>query len=364
MAGPSTPLRQDDSCSASKVSLSLSSSSSVPEPHSSIQPVHVLFTSMSPFTRESSLSEGSHSAECSKLQPKCLTMTLDNPFREDVGDDSDMVHMEGTTIKHKTSEQGDRGDVVSSISIDSLQRSAVNPMEQEGISQQPNCESPFAPPQEIFIPMACTIRIVPDWLKSDPTPIPPSPPEALGVTRVSTKSRAIARPEAVVRRSAIGGGSNRVVVADVGSASIIRDSSPSRRRHPHHTDELVGNRPHRKHHRGYTHSLSIGSLVGQSSFLTQPTTASSCLIPSNDGTFHHPNSISLPNRWPPSFRGQLMKQQSLRAVPVRGSKYRNPVKREMLYVLGKVAKPVKNLVRSSSLSEKRYDLRRSNGCLA
>ena len=352
-----------------------SSSSPSPPP---VQPQHIM-SPKSQAVAERCRSSASMSQE--EDIPKFLTMTQENPFREDSkGESSSVVRVERNIQAENKKEAGASVSVVSSVSCDSARRYAPIPKQDPVRKNDAVVDPPV--PKLIVIPLICASRIVPEWLETEPhTPVLPPSLEAQGGQ--GARGSLLVRKHNIPRPSVVGRGvsASARLGTSPGSVSLFRDSSNStsssnscqKDNHNSVTDALLGNRPRRKHHRVPSHSLSIGSLVGQSSFLTEPTTASSSRSPSQDGATPSKAGGTRSHRGSRLLRPPLLSSRSSSRVnklepteensAFTRTKCRNPVKREMLYVLGRVTQPVKNLVRSGSM-ETQYDLRRSNGCLA
>ncbi|KAL7577593.1 hypothetical protein ACA910_015116 [Epithemia clementina (nom. ined.)] len=325
----------------------------------------------------------------------CLTMTQDdNPFRQEAAVEGAGSFGRVGNAVHQPSHPNvpDAVSAVSSITYFTPKRHHGKITTTNPASPQHNVENcDFPPPKVIVIPTTCTSRIVPEWLRCSDTSlvVPPPAPDVLG-RGLTAPPHGILRPSMVRRGCSappmLAGNTPGLAAIHRGSTSSTA-TPPGSRNHTNNNnsstlkpDTLVGNRPRRKHERDHSHCISIGSLVGQSSLLTDPTISSSSVAPSHEGSPQRARPSLLKSQGTLSFRAQrspMFPRASLLTRSARNLRHtleptqenpprpkcRNPVKREMLYVLEKVTKPVKNLVKSNGSMEPQCDLHRSNGCL-
>jgi hypothetical protein len=272
-------------------------------------------------------------------------MTDANPFtsRDEMDDDA----------------HDDDRSAVSSLSNDSRRR------------MSPGWDSEGPPPTEIDVHILITTE-VPDWLKetesssssaTDDPPPPPPPPHltpiwtggaspadvrpTMGRNRSSPMSHNLptGRPTTVPRvltfskihdSSTIVGGSSNLSKGSVLSSQ--EDVS------------LLGNRPRRRHHRHPSLTVSVGSLVGQSSFVTAPSaTATATSSSFSDQSWQHQLNAQ---RALDHLVGDVTTSATIRTR-------RNPVKEEIKYVWGRVSTPIRRLTGT----DETVKLKRASGCL-
>ena len=287
-----------------------------------------------------------------------LTDSNHNPFLQDE-----------TTAAVKEQED-DRSDV-SSLSHDSRRR----------WGQDENEPPKGQPPQEITILVPNTTA--PEWLQDDEdssSSPPPPPPLELLLVWTGGPSPGIPRPTMGRNRS------SPMVFASTSSSTLTRSSlQPSLRRGGTignnssmsknlesstlsgstivgeasilSLEEMsfLGNPQRRCHRRKPSAALSIGSMVGVSSFVSVPTAT-----PTATSSFSDCNN---------SWRHELQAHEILETVHAdptysnssirHGSRKRNPVKEELKYVWGRVATPMRRLTGT----KKTVDLQRASGCL-
>jgi hypothetical protein len=119
---------------------------------------------------------------------------------------------------------------------------------------------------------------------------------------------------------------------------------------------LMADRPRRRHQRGTSQAFSIGSFVGQSSLKSAPGTTNS----SSASHSFEVDSFSFSHA-----RRANRKLDTLVADTGKIPHRMNLLQGEVLYVLDKVASPVKKLVKHHHARSKSYDLHASeHGCLA
>ena len=302
--------------------------------------------------------------------PKCLEMTDENPFEacySDDDDDSILFTNEKNTHNNVKEAEDERSDV-SSISQDSKRRYITIPSPTAASSPATKAQPP---PKEIQVPSDRTRQILPEWLLDDDGSVldidedlSPEDAEQLRSHAMRTPPLKLNRDMSMPSKSSVASGSMR----DLSLADS--NATPD--------DALLGDRARRPHHRrGHSQAtISIGSLVGQSSLITAPTTSSS-VSPSTDSVGHHLRTASNAAKLhaqkasSPTLPLSSNSKASNRppAVPEKlpRTRRRNPMKQEMLHVLGKVATPVKKLaapVKKFCDIEKKADLRRSTGYLA
>ena len=307
--------------------------------------------------------------------PKCLEMVIDeNPFEacySDDDDDSILFINEKNTHNNVKEAEDERSDV-SSISHDSRKRYITIPSPTAASSPATEAQGrKQPPPKEIQVPSDRTRQILPEWLLDDDGSVldidedlSPEDAEQLRSHAMRTPPLKLNRDMSMPSKSSVASGSMR----DFSLADS--NATPD--------DALLGDRTRRPHHRrGHSQAtISIGSLVGQSSLITAPTTSSS-VSPSTDSVGHHLRTASNAAKLhaqkasspTPPLTSNSKASNRPPAVPEKlpRTRRRNPMKQEMLHVLGKVATPVKKLaapVKKFCDIEKKADLRRSTGYLA
>jgi hypothetical protein len=302
--------------------------------------------------------------------PSCSTMEMTdaNPFTSPEEGDED--------------EQDDDRSAVSSMSNDSRRRMGPGWDSDETEPKGP-------PPNEINIPVSITTE-VPDWLRdtegssdwlketesssssADEDPPPPSPPDLTPIltggaspTHIrptmhrnrsspmvipfsSPDMRKLPRPTSISRvltmGSTITGGTS---IISKGSGTFI--SSPE-------DVSILGNRPRRQHHhRNPSTALSVGSVVGQSSFVTAP----SATLTATSGSFSDQQSQS----WQHQQNAQRAVDHLVADVTTPAAMAmhtrRNPVKEDMKYIWGRVSTPIRRLTGTDG----KVILKRASGCL-
>ena len=284
-------------------------------------------------------------------------MTDANPFTSQEKGDED--------------EKYDDRSAVSSMSNDSRRRMGPGWDSDETEPKGP-------PPNEIDIPVLITTE-VPDWLKdieissssADEDPPPPSPPDLAPIltggasptnirpTMHRNRSspmvipfsapdmRKLPRPTSISRvltmGSTITGGASTI---SKGSGTFVSSQEDI---------SILGNRPRRHHYRNPSTALSVGSIVGQSSFVTAP---SSATLTATSGSFSDQSQ---------SFQHQQNAQRALDdlvaevTTPAAMAMHarRNPVKEDMKYIWGRVSTPIRRLTGTDG----KVILQRASGCL-
>jgi hypothetical protein len=269
-------------------------------------------------------------------------------------------------------EQDDDRSAVSSLSNDSRRRMGPGWDSNETEPKGP-------PPNEIDISVLIKTE-VPDWLKdtesrsssaTDNPPPPPPPPDLtpiltggvsptnirpsmgrnhrsnLNPTPFSTPDmRKLPRPTSISRvltmGSTITGGTSTI---SKGSGTFVSSQEDV---------SILGNRPRRHHHRNPSTALSVGSVVGQSSFVTAPSAA----LTATSGSFSDQSQ---------SFQHQKNAQRVLDhlvaevTTPTAMAMHnrRNPVKEDMKYIWGRVSIPIRRLAGTDG----EVILQRASGCL-
>jgi len=251
------------------------------------------------------------------------TMAQDNPFKS--MDSEDQASIE-------------EGSEVSSLSDDSRRRLTFN---WNGSDQEPRMS---LPPQEITITKVDDYQDVPQWLRDNDSDavLSPSPTPSLSPIQTPVSSPVIPRPtlrkyrsvpvqptirEEPSRRSLQWDSSSAIPETKTLDDTLTTNDS---------NDSILGNRPRRQLPRGSSTTYSVGSIVGQSSFVTSPTATSSSLSETTA-----------------SFQQQ---QRARQRTDVSASSRRgNPVKEEIKYMWGRVATPIRRLTKT----EQKVDLNRS-----
>eukprot|EP00522_Entomoneis_paludosa_P015388 CAMPEP_0172442254 /NCGR_PEP_ID=MMETSP1065-20121228/2723_1 /TAXON_ID=265537 /ORGANISM="Amphiprora paludosa, Strain CCMP125" /LENGTH=363 /DNA_ID=CAMNT_0013192049 /DNA_START=165 /DNA_END=1256 /DNA_ORIENTATION=+ len=302
--------------------------------------------------------------------PRCLSMTRANPFHSFCEGDDEFENT--CEIPSSRNMEDDDASDISSISNDSRRRYGSAAAGTDSEARDP-------PPTEISVPSARAIQIVPQLLVEESSQEDVDEEEQVSkeqhVKRNGPIHTKLARPVGVFR-GVSGPSVASASVYSTPAAALFRDASIAGSATTHDY-EMLGNRPRRTHHRGPSQAFSIGSLVGQSSYITAPTSASS-VSPSTDSVGHHLKTAKNHHirnhvHMSPSLQSQSSKNfksvdppQLVEKLP--RARRRNPMKQEMLHVLGKVASPVKKLAapvkKMYAGTEKIPDLRRSSGCLA
>lgn len=299
-----------------------------------------------------------------------MEMTDTNPFTSrDESDDDD--------------EQYDDRSAVSSMSNDSRRRMAPG-------SDSDETEPKGPPPKEIDIPILIT-TVVPEWLKDtdsnymdwlkdtdnnyistaeDP---PPPPPPDLTPIRTGGASPAMVRPTMHRNRSTPSPMVMPFSTPDVlklprpttvsrvttmnstitGGASTISKSSGTFVSSQGDVS-ILGNRPRRIHHRNPSTALSVGSIVGQSSFVTAPSaahTATSSSFSGQSQSWQHQQNAQ-------RALDDLVADVTTTATMAMHTR-RNPVKEDMKYIWGRVSTPIRRLAGTDEI----VILNRASGCL-
>ena len=268
------------------------------------------------------------------------TMSEENPFLptdDEIDDDGD-----------------DDGSDFSSVSNDSLKRFQnwipLSP------AQEQQMWTPFIPPREIVITVKNEINpeTIPDWLKLPlRDPCPHGPPPSAFVHSASHHSPILDSPQKAPHPLL----SPCDHLRNMSWATETTNTTMSLHRVSSHDSPMV-DRPRRSHHRGFSQPISIGSIVGQSSFagsgslMSAPTTTTSSSLSISGESFSH-------------TRRANRKLDELVADPIIKNRRVNPLKEEVLYMFDKVSGPVKRLVKTTHNRSKSYDLHASErGCLA
>jgi len=319
-------------------------------------------------------------------EKSCFEMTHENPFHSWDNDHQD----DNLSVTAREKQQGDdNASEVSSISNDSRRRYASGVAAAAAAAPTtttPGSKSPGVkpPPKEIRVPLSLDIPATPQWLAEDDTlsmQQEEEEPEQDAVKeepKVATVPK-IARPARVFRGVSAPSSLASAASGSHNSFHHFRDPSLSGSTAATPDYEMLGNRPRRRHHRGHSLAYSIGSLVGQS-VVTAPTSASS-VSPSTGSSHQHHHSKATCATTPQQHVGRNVCLQPsasfqhhhpktvdhLVPKPPRARSRRNPMKQEMLHVLGKFSSPVKKLAapvkKLYAGSEQKAELRRSNGCL-
>jgi hypothetical protein len=291
-----------------------------------------------------------------------MEMTDANPFTSQEEGDED--------------EQDDDRSAVSALSNDSRRRMGSGADSDETEPKGP-------PPNEIDIPVLITTE-VPDWLKDtdgssdwledteissssnaedSPPPPPPPPPDLTpiltgGVSPTNIRPtmhrnrssptvipfstpdmRKLPRPTSISRvltmGSTVTGGASTI---SKGSGTFVSSQEDV---------SILGNRPRRHHHRNPSTALSVGSIVGQSSFFTAPSAA----LTATSGSF----SDQSQSHW---ALDQTVAEVTTPAAMAMHNR-RNPVKEDMKYIWGRVSTPIRRLTGTDG----KVQLQRASGCL-
>jgi hypothetical protein len=285
----------------------------------------------------------------------------------------DMTDANPFTSRDETDDeaQDDDRSAVSSLSNDSRRRMTPGWGSEETEPKGP-------PPKEIDISVSI-ITEVPDWLKDtesssssaadDPPPPPPpdlspiwtggaspadvrpsmgrnrnrSSPIAMAFSTLDI-SRKLPRPTTVPRVLTFSKIHESRTIAG-GSSTISKCSFFSSQEDV----SILGNRPRRRHHRNPSSALSVGSIVGQSSFVTAPSASPTATSSFSDQSWQH----------------QLNAQRALDRLvadvttPAAMHTRRNPIKEEIKYVWGRVSTPIRRLTGTDGKAK----LTRASGCL-
>jgi hypothetical protein len=293
-----------------------------------------------------------------------MEMTDANPFTDEDESDEDA--------------QDDDRSAVSSMSNDSRRR--MGPGSDETEPQGP-------PPKVIDIPVLITTE-VPDWLKDtadwlkddtessssyamEDSPPPPPPPDltpiftggksppnvrpsmgrnhrsSLSPTPFSTPDmRKLPRPTSISRNPTMGSTlTEGASIISKGSGTFVSAQEDV---------SILGNRPRRHHHRNPSTGLSVGSLVGQSSFVTAPSvtqTATSTSFSDQSASWQH-------QQYAQRALDHLVAEVTTPAAMAMQTR-RNPVKEDMKYIWGRVSTPIRRLTGTDG----KVILNRASGCL-
>jgi hypothetical protein len=247
----------------------------------------------------------------------------------------------------------DDGSDVSSVSNDSLKRFQnwipLSP------AQEQQLWAPFVPPREIVITIKheMNTEAVPDWLKlplRDPSPRGPPPPDAFAHSPMVLTDSPRTAPHPLLSPCDHLRNMSWATETTTTTMSLNRVSSQD-------SAPLV-DRPRRIQHRGFSQPISIGSFVGQSSYLGQP---SSLVSAANTTTTS--SSLSLSGESYSHLRRANRKLDELVADPSNTVRRSNPLREEVLYMLDKVSGPVKRLVKTHNRSESCILHASEQGCL-
>jgi hypothetical protein len=255
----------------------------------------------------------------------------------------DRMISEEVTAMGKLSLEDDESSTVSSLSNDSHRRYGLGDNENEAVAQT-------LPPQEIHITFRTTLpppvkqfpqtkptrikprsRIPPVWtgLSSPLLPRPKAPRNAASNTRQHSLFSATPQSAASKRRSFNLPSS---ITENSACQSISDSKAPSTTPTWASSDvALLGDRPKRRHRRVLSGAYSVGTLVGQSSLITDPTTICSS------------SSLSL---------SETSRQHNRRRAA--------GVKNELKFMLGRVASPILRLTKTDT---NKPELNRAKGCL-
>jgi hypothetical protein len=287
-----------------------------------------------------------------------MEMTDANPFTSEEESEEDA--------------QDDDRSAVSSMSNDSRRRMAPGWDSDETEPKGP-------PPKVIDIPVLITSE-VPDWLKdtesslsfaTDDSP-PPPPPDLTPILtggkspinvvrpsfgrhhRSSSSPKSFSTPDmrklprptsisrAVTMNSTITEGASIISKGSCTFFSSQEDVS------------ILGNRPRRHHHRNPSTALSVGSYVGQSSFVTAPSvtqTATSMSFSDHSQSWQHQQNAQ-------RALDHLVADVTTPAAMAMHTR-RNPVKEDMKYIWGRVSTPIRRLTSTDG----KVILNRASGCL-
>jgi hypothetical protein len=284
-----------------------------------------------------------------------MDMTDANPFTSPEEGDADT--------------QDDDRSAVSSLSNDSRRRMSPGWESDETEPKGP-------PPKEIDIPVLITTE-VPDWLKDDSSlssaaddPPPPPPPDltpiwtggaspanvrpTMGRNRSSPcmpfstpDMRKLPRPT-TTRALTISTIQTSSTIAE-GSSTIGSDTFVSAQEDV----SILGNRPRRLHHRNPSTALSVGSIVGQSSFVTAPSATPTGTSSSFSDQSWHQHQLNAQRAM-----DHLVSEVTTPAAMAMHTR-RNPVKEDMKYIWGRVSTPMRRLTGT----EGKVELKRASGCL-
>jgi hypothetical protein len=265
-------------------------------------------------------------------------MTEANPF---LGDDPSTT--ESLVLLNEG--EGDDSSTVSTVSMDSYER-----YKNWSQGPPPIYDSPSLPPVEIRIRVKITSAddAVPDWLQGEESQCTPRMAGFMHPLLADLKKSGKTphqQEQAHLR--------NVSWNTETTMNSTLQQvySAPEEHVPP---PPLTTDRPRRRHQRGSSQAFSIGSFVGQSSLNSAPGTTNS----SSASHSFEVESFSYARR-------ANRKLDTLVADTGKIPHRMNLLQGEVLFMLDKVASPVKKLVKHHHKRSKSYDLHASkHGCLA
>jgi hypothetical protein len=283
------------------------------------------------------------------------TMTEANPFMSQDEDDD---------------EQDDARSDVSSLSNDSRRR-----MSPGWDSEETEPKGP--PPLEIDISVLVSTK-VPDWLQETYNSYSsPPPPPAPDLSPISTggKSPGVFRPTmGRSRPSPMVFSTSESTLKVPRPAPMLRVLSTSSKIHGSSVTagstitggsvlssedlSFLGNRPRRSHLRSPSAALSVGSIVGQSSFVSIVGQSSFGTAPTVTPTAV--SSSFSDQSWQHQLNAQRAMDHLVADITPASSNKRNPVKKEIKYVWDRVSTPIRRLTGTDG---RKIELKRASGCL-
>ena len=241
----------------------------------------------------------------------------------------------------------DNNSTVSSLSDESMHKLQDETPTKRILPHVISIPTPATPLESIHTPKHCTPLPPPVWtgLHSPSLPRPRAPKHGniatLSLTP-KTPRKTIHVPPAIAENQ-ITRSVSLSVSKDFTDESTKGTTSSHAKSYSSSELALLGNRPKRRHRRVASGAPSVGSLVGQSSLKTAPTTGT--LTSASSGNDQSTAFLSL------NSHGQEQNPKL---------RWKKPVRDELKFMFGRVTTPIRRL---ANAQEQKPDLRRAKGCL-